>query len=100
MTKVFLQTSDREHEGRRSIVTEGMHGVQLLTSQKPINSPRWWKGKFALFHMLPGGAGRRVDICPKTGFPPVAATGERAFIDRRRGHMQKQDSQFRQSSSN
>ena len=25
--------------------------VQLLTVQKPINRPDWWKGKFALFQM-------------------------------------------------
>jgi len=27
-------------------------GVQLLATQKPINWPAWWKGKFALFQML------------------------------------------------
>ena len=26
-------------------------GVWLLTSQKPINRPGWWKGKFAFFQM-------------------------------------------------
>jgi len=80
--------------GKLLSVTERMWRVQLLTSQKPIDSPSWWKGKFALFQMPPGGVGRRADICPKADFPPVAATGARAFIDRRRGHMQKQYSQF------
>ena len=27
-------------------------GVRLLTAQKPVNRPGWWKGKFALFQML------------------------------------------------
>ena len=31
--------------------------VQLLTVQKPINRPDWWKGKFALFLMLATGGG-------------------------------------------
>ena len=26
-------------------------GVQLLATQKPVNRPSWWKGKFALFWM-------------------------------------------------
>ena len=27
------------------------YGVRLLTTQKPINRPGWWKGKLALFQM-------------------------------------------------
>ena len=33
-------------------------GVQLLTAQKPIERPGWWKGKFALFWMPATGVGR------------------------------------------
>ena len=36
--------------GVDSFVT--VSGVQLLTTQKPIKSPAWWKEKFALFWML------------------------------------------------
>ena len=37
-------------------------GVRLLTAQKPVNRPGWWKGKFALFQMLAtwGEAGRHL----------------------------------------
>ena len=36
--------------GVDSVVT--VSGVQLLTTQKPVKRPAWWKGKFALFWML------------------------------------------------
>ena len=94
MTKVFLQTSDREHEGRRSIVTEGMHGVQLLTAQKPVKRPGWWKGMFALFQVpATGGEGSR--HLPKGRLPhTLDQEGVRPFIERVEGgsYMQKQHS--------
>ena len=34
----------------QNIVTE--NGVRLLTTQKPLKRPCWWKGKFALFWIL------------------------------------------------
>ena len=34
-----------------SSVTERVCKVQLLATQKSINRPGWWKGKFALFQM-------------------------------------------------
>ena len=44
--------------------------------------------------MPTGGVRKREDICAKADFPSVTATGARAFIDRRRGQMQKQHNQF------
>lgn len=60
-----------------------MHGgVWLLITQKPVNRPCWWKGKFALSLMLATGRGRVVDICPKVDSPTPGKQGVRAFIDR------------------
>ena len=68
--------------------------VQLLTVQKPINRPDWWKGKFASFLMLATGGGGcrqggghlfkgRLPSLPKK-------QGVRAFTDRVGvGYMQK-----------
>ena len=36
----------------------------LPAAQTPINSPGWWKGKFALFQMPATGGERVADICP------------------------------------
>ena len=33
-------------------------GVRLISTQKPIKRPGWWKGKFALFWMLATKVGR------------------------------------------
>ena len=77
-------------------------GVQLLSAQKPISRPGWWKVKFALFQMpatvCVGGGGRVADICPKANSPQLPANKEvvRVFINRVRwgavGYMQKQHS--------
>ena len=39
------------------MLPKGGCGVWLLTTQKPINSPGWQKGKFALFQMLATASG-------------------------------------------
>ena len=45
----------------------------------------WWKGTFDLFQMLAAGGGRVADTCPKADCPPPLATsGARAFVDRRK----------------
>ena len=79
-------------------------GVQLFITQKPINKPYWQKGKFALFQMPETGERRVVDVCPVDDSPfpsppTLATSGDRAFIHRRRGYMQKQHGQLWQSSS-
>ena len=68
-------------------------GAWLLTVQKPISRPGWWKGKFALFQML---ATVVVDVCPKADSPTLATSGARAFIDGSGGgdYMHKQHSQL------
>ena len=58
-------------------------GVWLLTAQKPVNRPGWWKGKFALFQMLTGG--QEGGPLSQGRLTSLAAGGARAFIDRRRG---------------
>ena len=57
-------------------------GVQLLTAQKPINRPGWWKGKFALFQPAPKGEGRHLS---KGWLPLTGNQGARTLIDRKRG---------------
>ena len=46
-------------------------GVRLLTAQKPLKRPNWWKGKFALFWMpataAQGGAQRLTPLPWKSG---------------------------------
>ena len=77
------------------IVTERC-GVWLLTAEKPINRPGWWKGKFLYFSSWHLGV-MVVDISPKANsLHPMAASGARAFIDRTGAavgdYMQKQQS--------
>ena len=61
-------------------------GVWLLATQKPINRPGWWKGKFALFPMSAPATGEGEGIHLSKGWLPALATsGARAFINRRRG---------------
>ena len=43
--------------------------IWLLTAQKPINRPGWWKGKF-ISNAGSWGRGRVADICPKADSPP------------------------------
>ena len=58
-------------------------GIRLLTTQKPINRPGWWEGKFALFQMLAaGGEGRRLS---KGQLSATDNRGPRACIGRGRG---------------
>ena len=45
-----------ESEPKVLLLTK-LRGVWLLAAQKPINSPGWWKVKFALFQMLATGGG-------------------------------------------
>ena len=53
----------------------------MLAAQKPINRPKWWKGKLALFQILATGGvgGRVIAMCPKANSPhhlPPQAGGE------------------------
>ena len=58
------------------IVTERSWWVQLLTTQKPVNRPGLWKGKFALVKM-PGAVGAWVaDICPEADSPSSTSTSK------------------------
>ena len=43
----------------------------MLAAQKPINRPKWWKGKLALFQILATGGvgGRVIAMCPKANSP-------------------------------
>ena len=75
------------------MLLKGRGGVQLLTAQKAINRPGWWRGKFALFQMPPTWGEGWTSVQRPT--PPTTTThtrththsnrGARAFIDRRRG---------------
>ena len=60
-------------------------GVWLLASQKPINRPGWWKGKF-ISDAGNWGGGKGEDISPKAESPPPLPAHHkqevRAFIDR------------------
>jgi len=54
-------------------------GVRLLTAQKPINRPGWWKGKFALLPMpaLGLGEGRCLSKGPVAPCQPVGKSFSR-----------------------
>ena len=54
-------------------------GVQLLTVQKSINRPGWWKGKFASFQMPATGRGGRTSVQRLTPFPPPPALTRRRW---------------------
>ena len=54
-------------------------GVWLLTIQKPINRPIWWKGKFALFQTPVTIRGGVADICPKADSPALATSEGKSF---------------------
>ena len=59
--------------------------VQLLATQKPVNRPGWWKGKFALFQMLATGdgeGGKHLSKGQSHNPPPHDNQGVRLFIDR------------------
>ena len=59
--------------------------VWLLATQKPLNRPGWWKGKFALFQMSAPATGEGEGRHLSKGWLPALATSEaRAFINRRR----------------
>ena len=60
-------------------------GVWLLAAQKPINSPGWWKGKFALFQMLATGGGKVVNICSKADFPTIGNQWGKSFYSQKEG---------------
>ena len=69
--------------------------AQLLASQKPINRPDWWKGKFVLFQMPAIGGGEWTPVSRATPPTPHDKQGVRAFVDRvAGGYMQKQHSQL------
>ena len=71
-----------------ALIINKRYSVQLLTTQKPLNRPGWWKGKFALFQM-PATAGECRHLSRGWLSPPpphtLASSGARAFTDRRRG---------------
>ena len=54
-------------------VTERSVWVWLIPAQKLINRPGWWKGRFALFHMLAtgGGGGRGWWVSVQRLTPPL-----------------------------
>ena len=54
-------------------------GVRLLTIQKLINRPSWWKGKFALFQMPVTTRGGVADICPKADSPALTTSEGKSF---------------------
>ena len=58
------------------IVTERALWVQLLTTQKPVNRPGLWKGKFALVQMPAAVGAWVVDICPKAESPSSTSTSK------------------------
>ena len=65
-------------------VTKRSVWVRLLTAQKPIKRPDWWKGKFALFQMLATKAGG----CLSKGWLPSPDKQEaRAPMDRGGGGL-------------
>ena len=66
-----------------ALVTERESGCS--PSQRPINRPGWWKGKFALFQMLANVGGQMLATSVQRPAPPGATSGARAFIDGRRG---------------
>ena len=56
------------------------------SQQKPINSPGWWEGEFALFQMPAAEKGGQTAVQRRTPPPPsTAISGAGAFIDSRRG---------------
>ena len=55
-------------------------GVWLIVSQKLVNRPDWWKGKFALFWML---ARRGIPVQRLSTLTP--SQWARTFIDREEG---------------
>ena len=62
-----VEESDKgTHTGVYICYQKSVCGVWLLTTQKPIKRPGWWKGKFALFQMLATGGGGHADVCSKT----------------------------------
>ena len=71
-----------------ALIINKRYSIQLLTTQKPLNRPGWWKGKFALFQM-PATAGECRHLSRGWLSPPpphtLASSGARAFTDRRRG---------------
>ena len=90
--------SAREFSFLHALSVTERWGVQLLTAQKPINRPGWWKGKCALFQMpATKGEGRHLS---KGWLPPTGNQGERALTDRKRGYMPKQHNHLWQWSSN
>ena len=56
--------------------------VGLLTAQKPINRPGWWKGKFAVFQMRATGGWWHLS---KGQLPLTESQWGRAFIGWKRG---------------
>ena len=54
-------------------------GVQLLTIEKPINRPSWWKGKFALFQMPVTTRRGVADTCPKADSPALTTSEGKGF---------------------
>ena len=70
----------KEQKTNQGTLTES--GVWLITAQKSIKRPGWWKGQFALFWRLTTRAGGGLTPTPH---PRPDDQGARAFIDRGRG---------------
>ena len=85
-----LRASGSKREG----VTKRVCEVQLLTAQRPINRPGWWKGRFGLFQML--ATGGRVDVCPKADSWPSNQWGKSLYRQKEwatgRNHTVRSDS--------
>ena len=54
----------------------GWGGVWLLITQKPVNRPRWWKEKFALFEVLTTVVEEGGRHLSKGQLPPHQQAGE------------------------
>ena len=83
------------------IVDEGSVWGPLLTTQKPVNRPGWWKRKFALFQMPATGEGEGGGHLSKGQLSNPDKQGVRVFTELGLGgYTQKQHSHLQQSSSN
>ena len=84
-----------------------MCGFQLLTAQKPISRPGWWKGKFGLFQVpATVGGGRQASVQRLTFPQPPAQTsrglGVGESINRVRGgglHAETKEEHSRNNSA-
>ena len=91
---VEAQDSEKSVSEKLQTVTERyVCRVRLLTTQKPVNRPGWWKGKFALFQMpATGGEGGR-HLSKGWLSPSPDKQGVRDFTDKSSGRLHAEASQ-------